>query len=270
MRDARWLFLLVAAAIVFALLVPTQQPGTPDPAVESVFRKIESLPDGSAVLLAMDFDPQAKAELEPISLALLRHCMKKNHKVVGMTFWYTGNAFADGLFVAVGEEFPDKEWGRDYVYLGYQPGTMAQVITGMGENIARTFPQDYRNRSTTAMPIFREVQSLKDMDYLIDLAAGMTPGSWILFAGDKYNVPMAVGCTAVSGPDMYVRLDAGQINGLIAGLRGAADYEALLEQPGQGTSGMFAQSIIHAMIVLFVILGNVQYFRARRRARREA
>ncbi len=260
MGKLRWLFVVVVGVIVFALLVPMRQPITPEDAVRKVYETIENLPEGSGIMLAMDFDPQAKAELEPISLALLRHSLGRGHKVIGMTFWYTGNAFANDLFRKVGAEFPEKQWGRDYVYLGYQPGGMAQVITGLGENIPATFPQDYRNVSTAAMPIFQEVRSLKDVDYLIDLAAGQTPGGWILYAGDKYDVTMAVGCTAVSGPDMYVRLDAEQINGLVAGLRGAADYEALMQRPAMGTSGMFAQSLIHAMIILFVIVGNAFYF----------
>jgi len=270
MRDFRWLFLLVSAAVVFALLAPQQQPGTPEDAVKQVYDTIESLPEGSAILLAMDYDPQAKAELEPTSIALVRHALRRNLRVIGMTFWFTGNDFANVLFEQVGSEFPDKVWGRDYVYLGFQPGGMAQVITGMGENIARTFPQDYRNRATAGMPIFQQVQSLKDIAYLIDLAAGDSFVGWIVYGGDKYAVKMAVGCTAVSGPDMFVRLDAKQINGLIAGLRGAADYESLIGIPGLGTSGMFAQSIIHAMIVLSVILGNGLYFWRKRKKHQEA
>ncbi len=269
MRDIRWLFLVVSAAVVFALMMPARQPGTPDEAVRKVYETIQELPGRAAVLLAMDFDPQAKAELEPVSLALLRHCLRRNLRVIGMTFWATGNDFANDLFKRAGEELPDMQWGRDYVYLGYQPGGMAQVITGMGENITRTFPQDYRNRSTAAMPIFQEVRSLKEVAYIIDLAAGQTAEGWIMYGGDKYRIPMAVACTAVSGPDLYVRLDAGQINGLIAGLRGAADYESLIQRPGLGTSGMFAQSLIHVVIIAFVIVGNVLYLRAKQRQRRE-
>ena len=270
MGEVRWLFLLVAVVITFALWRPVSLPITPEDAVEQVYETIEELPDGSAILLAMDFDPQAKAELKPMTIALLRHCMRKNHKVIGMTFWPTGNEFANRLFEEVGKEFPEKQSGRDYIYLGYKPAGAMQVITGMAESISRTFTQDYQNRSVAAMPMFQEVRTLKEVDYIIDLAAGDTPGAWILYAGDRYDIKLAVGCTAVSGPDMFMRLDAGQINGLLAGLRGAADYEVLIGQPGLGTSGMFAQSVIHAMIVLFVILGNALHFWARRKKRQEA
>jgi len=263
--DLRWTFLLVAAAICFALLVPVPLPIEPNKAVRAVYEHVEQLPPGSAVLLALDFDPEAKAELEPMTKALLRHCMKRNLRVIAMTFWFRGTAFHKGIFDWLAEQFPDKVNGRDFVYLGYQPGGMAQVITGMASNITATFPQDYDNRPTASLPIFEKVRSLKDVAYLVDLAAGFTPSGWILYASDKYRIPLAVGCTAVAGPDMYVRLDAGQINGLIAGLRGAADYEALLKAPGFGIAGMFAQSIVHGMIVLLVVIGNIAFFRGRRR-----
>ena len=263
MRDIRWLFLVVPGVIVGGLVLHVSQPVPPGKSVRQVYDFIENLDEGSTVLLAMDFDPQAKAELEPMSLAILRHCMRRNLKVIGMTFWYTGNAFANELFARVGEEFPDKQVGRDYVYLGYKPGGFAQVITAMAENITGIFKQDYANTSTAGMPVFQEVRSLKDVDYLIDLAAGNSPGFWIKYAGDKYTIEMAVGCTAVSGPDMFARLDTGQINGLIAGMRGAAEYEALIDHRDLGTDCMFAQSLIHVLVIGLVIAGNVLYFRKR-------
>ena len=265
--DPRLVFPLVAAAIVLALLFPVRQPIKPQQAVVQVYDYIERLPKGSAVMLAVDYDPQAKAELVPMTTAVLRHCLRRDLRVIGMTFWPQGTALGQSIFTAVAQEpqFRHKKAGSDYVYLGYKPGDMAQVITNMGENLPNTFRQDYQNRPTTAMPIFQDVKSLKDVDYLLDLAAGSTPDTWVQFGGDKYSVPMAVGCTAVMGPDMYVRLTARQINGLIAGLRGAADYEVLLERPELGVAGMFAQSIIHVMIIVLVVVGNVAFLATRRR-----
>jgi len=265
--DPRLVFLLVAAAIAAALLHPVKQPIKPERAVVQVYDFVQRLPAGSAMLLAVDFDPQAKAELVPITKALLRHCLRRNLRVIGMTFWPQGAALGQSIFSVVAHEpeSADKKLGTDYVYLGYKPGDMAQVITNMGENLGQTFRQDYENRPTATMPIFQDVASLKDVDYLVDLAAGGTPDAWVLFGADKYKIPMAVGCTAVIGPDMYVRLNAGQINGLIAGLRGAADYEVLLNRPDLGVGGMFAQSIIHVMIIVLVAAGNLAFFWIARR-----
>jgi hypothetical protein len=269
--DPRLIFPLVAGAIAAGLLVRVELPVTPQKPVRSVYDHIQKLPKGSAVLLAMDFDPQAMAELRPITECIIEQCLRQDLHVMGMTFWNIGAPLGYDMFrtVAGRPEFRDKQAGQDYVYLGYRPGDMSQVITNMGENLLTTFPQDYRNRPTGTMPIFRDVKSLRDVEYIVDLAAGSTPDAWIIFGSDKYGIPLGVACTAISGPDLYVRLKNKQINGLVAGLRGAADYETLMGRPGPGVRGMPAQSFAHVMIVLFVIAGNVAFFLGRRRGRQQ-
>ncbi len=261
-RDARLIFPFVAAAIAFGLIVPVKQPIIPQKPVKDVYDFIQKLPAGSAVLLAVDFDPQALAELRPITEAVMAHCLRQNLQVIGMTFWPQGAPLGNDIFRKVLQEpgFQDKQSGVDYVYLGYKPGDPAQIITNMGENMTAAFPQDYQNQPTATMPIFQHVKSLRNVSYIVDLAAGSTPETWIPYGTDKYKIPFAVGCTAIIGPDMYVRLNAHQINGLVAGLRGAADYEKLLDKPGAGMGAMFSQSLIHVLIVVFVIAGNVAFF----------
>ena len=265
--DRRWIFLCVAVALLVTVLWPFTQPITPSPLVQSVYDHIEKLPEGAAVLISTDFDPQARAELVPMLEALLRHCFRRNLRVIGVTFWYSGVPLANRIFQDLAQQHAKKP-GVDYVYLGFKYGDMSQVITNMGENFVSAYPQDARNEPTANMPIFRDLKSLRDVRYIIDLAAGETVAAWIVYGADKYRVPMAAGCTAVSGPDYYVYTNTGQLNGIIGGLRGAADYEVLLRKPAQAVLGMSAQSTVHAIIVLFVILGNVMYFRARRAARR--
>jgi hypothetical protein len=63
---------------------------------------------------------------------------------------------------------------------------------------------------------------------------------------------------------MYVYTNTGQLDGIIAGLRGAADYEVLLGEPGAGVDGMPAQSTVHAIIIVFIIISNAVYFWQRR------
>jgi hypothetical protein len=58
----------------------------------------------------------------------------------------------------------------------------------------------------------------------------------------------------------YPFLSAGQMVGLLGGLKGAAEYEMLIDKPGMGQRGMDAQSVCHLVIILLVIAGNVGYF----------
>ncbi len=101
---------------------------------------------------------------------------------------------------------------------------------------------------------------MTDFDYVIDLASGSSIEAWIAFGKEKYNFDLGAGCTAVIGPDMYPFLQAKQINGLMSGLKGAAEYEILIKRKSSAVAGMSPQSVVHVMVVLFVIFGNALYF----------
>ena len=57
--------------------------------------------------------------------------------------------------------------------------------------------------------------------------------AWYVFGKDKYKFELGGGCTGVIAPGLYPLLRSGQINGLIGGLRGAAEYESLIGQKGK-------------------------------------
>jgi hypothetical protein len=52
--------------------------------------------------------------------------------------------------------------------------------------------------------------------------------------------------------------------GLIAGLKGAAEYELISKQPGAGLAGMDAQSAGHMLVIAFVFLCNLGLLAGRR------
>ena len=95
---------------------------------------------------------------------------------------------------------------------------------------------------------------------MVSLAAG-TSGieTWYVYGKDKYKFELGGGCTGVIAPGLYPLLRSGQINGLIGGLRGAAEYEVLIGQKGRAVAGMDAQSATHFAIIVLVILCNVFY-----------
>ena len=114
------------------------------------------------------------------------------------------------------------------------------------------------------------VASLRDVNYAVSLGAG-NPGveAWYVFGKDKYKFELGGGCTGVMAPGLYPLLRSGQINGLIGGLRGAAEYEILIDQKGKAVAGMDAQSATHLAIIVLVIMCNLFYFSSRSRARQQ-
>ena len=257
--DRRIIFVLIALGTLLPLLHPFGLPIKVSPEVRGVYDYIESLPEGSVFFLSLDFDPSSKPELEPQAVALLRHAFRKHLRVIGMTHWLPGTGLAESIFARVAKEMR-KQAEKDYVFLGWSPGTGSLVIA-MGQDLYKAFPSDNAKHPTLGMPVLEGVRNLRDVNYLISLAAG-NPGieMWYVFGKDKYRFEMAGGSTGVMAPGLYPFLRSGQINGLIGGLQGAAEYETLIGQKGTAVAGMDAQSADHFVIIALVLLCNVFYF----------
>jgi hypothetical protein len=260
--DRRIIFLVIGLCTLLPLLFPVGLPIKISPEVRSVYDYMEALPERSVFLLSTDFDPASKPELHPQAIALLRHAFRKNLRVIAMTLWVSGTGMADQILTQVAKEM-GKENGKDYVFLGWSPGGSA-VIINMGQDLYTTFPSDYGGKPTKGLPVLEDVRSLKDVAYAISLGAG-NPGveAWYVFGKDKYKFELGGGCTGVIAPGLYPLLRSGQINGLIGGLRGAAEYESLIGQKGRAVAGMDAQSATHLAIIVLVAVCNLFYFSLR-------
>jgi hypothetical protein len=75
----------------------------------------------------------------------------------------------------------------------------------------------------------------------------------------RYHLPTIAGVTAVSAPEYYPYLQAGQLKGLLGGMAGGAEYETLIRKPALATRGMDAQSLAHVFIALMILLGNLAF-----------
>ncbi len=273
--DRRWVFLLVALAVLIPFLVPMGLPIKPTPPVEQVFNEVDKLtPDGGPLLIGSDYDPSTMPELQPMLKAILRHCFSKNIPVIIVSMYPQGIGMAKKGLSDVLEEYPDKKAGVDYVIMGYVPGLSA-VMLKMGEDIKGTFPEDAEGRSTADMPILENVNTYADIPYFVDLSGSSVTASWIMYANARYGQRMGVGTTAVSAAEYYTFLQTGQLIGMLGGLKGAAEYERLLKEGGysdarmEATIGMDAQSMVHILIILLIILGNIAYFAERKSSNRK-
>ncbi len=261
--DRRIIFVVIALCTLLPLLYPVGLPIKTSPEVRTIYDYMESLPERSVFLLSMDFDPASKPELEPQAVALLRHAFSRNLRVIVMTLWLPGTGLAEQVITRVAEE-AGKVYGEDHAFLGFSPGAGALIIS-MGQDIYKAFPSDYYGTPTRELAVLKEVPNLRHFDYVVSLAAGV-PGveTWYLFGKDKYRFELGGGCTGVIAPGLYPLLRSGQINGLIGGLRGAAEYESLIGRKSSAVAGMDAQSATHFAIIILVILCNTFYFLSRR------
>jgi hypothetical protein len=261
--DRRIIFLLVALGTIVPLLVPVNLPVTPTPPVRAAYRTIGKLPAGTRVLISMDYEPDIMAELLPMSVAVLRHCFRQHLRVAVITLYPAGVGLAErAIHIAATAEHAKE--GEDYAFLGYKSGYQT-VILGIGEDIASQFPVDFYGKPLRDIPMMRGVKDYDQFGLAIDLSGSGVADYWIQLAQTRYHVPLVLGCTAVMATDYYPYLSSKQILGLIGGMKGAAEYEVLLGIVGNGRRGMDAQSLVHVIIVLLVLLGNAALFLTARR-----
>lgn len=264
----RWvIYLLVGAVVVLFCALPLEQEFEASKDVKAVFNRVDALEPGAHVLLAFDYDPASEAELKPMSRVLLLHCFQKKLIPIVMTHWSNGLTMDKGIIdnatAEAAKEFGRPfQSGRDYVFLGFRPAG-SNLILNMGENLKSAFDKDFYGQPTRAMPALQGVNSLKDIDLAVDFAAGATPQMWIAYGSDRFGFPLGVGTTAVQAPDMIPFVQSNQLVGYLGGLRGAADYEALLAQSypkakAYATRGMVAQSATHVLLILLIVGANIR------------
>ena len=266
--DRRIIFAAISLAVIIPLLFPIGFPIMVSPPAQGLYDAIEELKPGSKVLLSFDYDPSTMPEVYPMNLGVVRHCFSKNIKLVGMGLWPTGVLLGQEAFELLAEEY-GKTYGEDYVNLGFKAGGIV-VISAMAENIPETFPEDYAGTSIEEFPIMEGVKNFDSFGLAVCFSAG-DPGvrEWVMIAHSRCGKKVGACITAVMAPAYYPYLQAGQLVGLLGGMKGAAEYETLLKFKGTGSAGMDAQSIAHSLIIVFIIFGNVIYFIARRKERKK-
>ena len=256
--DRRIIFALIFVAVVWPLIQPMRLPIGVSPPVQTLYDAVEAIPPGSIVMLGADYSPDTMPELQPMVDTFLRHAFERDLRVVVACLWPASPPLVERAMTPLAEEF-NKEYGVDYVNLGYMAGGIVTLL-GMGSSIPITFPSDYGGTPVTEIPLMHEVENFDDIAFVMEVSAG-TPGTreWVQQVQGRYRVALGSGTTAVGAPNFYPYVQSGQLTGLLGGLKGAAEYETLIGHPGDATKGMDAQSIVHALVVVFILFGNVVY-----------
>ena len=266
--DRRWIFLVIGLAVLLPLFFPLGLPIRATNATQLVYDAVDDLEPNSKVLVSFEYGPSTKPEIHPMAIGILRHLFTNNQKVYVTCLWPDGQFMAEDALTEIAEQEFGLTYGEDYVLLGFRPGNEA-VVKGIVSNLRKLYTTDARGTLVDQIPMMANVNKVKDFDFIFSASAGY-PGTieWVQYAADPTGVPMSTGTTSIQVNDVMPYVQSGQVKGILAGMPGAAEYEALIGSPGIGTSGMDAQSIAHLVIVLFIVFGNITYFIETRRAKK--
>jgi len=216
------------------------------------------------ILVDFNFSPDVAAELEPMSEAIVRHAFERGASVLG-TSYSLGSPLAKAILERAAQDtrgrYAVKRNQRDFVFMGYRPGN---VIIQMGQDIAGAFGTDYGGTPLKDIPFMHGVKNYDDIDYVIELTGFVNlPEYWISVVNNKYGRQMGLGVTAVSAGDFFPYVQSRQITGLLAGLRGAAEYETALGQPSMAVKMMVTQLFVHLLAIALIAAGNIEFIARR-------
>ena len=279
--DRRWIFLAMGLSIAVPILLKLRFPEVPGPMARATFDAIESIPAGSRVLLAFDYDPASAGELQPMANAMVHHCAARGHRIVFMALWPLGKQMADATIKDVLLEFhPQYAYGTDYVQLGYKAGNEA-VVKLMATDIPQQYSTDAAGAALASLPLVADVKSTTDFKLVASISAGY-PGAkeWVQYANsaNPEAFKLVSGSTGVQVSQLLPYYPA-QMEGLLVAVKGAAEYEMLVtaaypsadkpdllaERLGQGRVRMGPQLVAHLLMIGLIILGNIAMVAGRSR-----
>jgi hypothetical protein len=274
--DRRWIFLLIALAVIIPLIMHYTTAIPASGIVQRLFDRIEELPPKSKILMSFDYGPSTVPENQPMANAFTRHAFEKGHRVYLMALWATGPRQSLQLIdEIINVEFPEKVYGTDWIHLGYKAGNQGLINTLLSDFKAM-YTTDIEGTAIDDFPMMADIRTLRDFDLILGLGSGF-PGTkeWVQFAGDPGDIPVGGGTTAVMAPLLYPYYPK-QMVGFLGGLQGAAEYEYALihtypeyqDKSRLASTSMGPQVTAHLVIVAFIIVGNITFLVERSRRKK--
>ncbi|MBI4800913.1 MAG: hypothetical protein HY796_00130 [Elusimicrobia bacterium] len=254
--DRRCIFLVLAVVLFAPIMKPL---GLPNKTIardtRNAYEFMDKLPAGSFVLFSLDYDPSTRPELHPQAIAMIRHAFKKNLRVGVVTFIAGSTGLIEQIFQTVPGEY-NKVNGADYVIFPYMANPVA-VMTQMASDLYGIYDKDQDGKDAKTLPVMQGIKNYKNMSLIICITGTAMLDYWVAYVGDKFTVPVAGGVTAISQPGYGPYLQTGQLKGLIGGMKGAAEYESLIQAPGKGTSGIDSLNLGHVLVLLLILTANI-------------
>ncbi len=251
-RVQRWLVAAVLLVAVGAMLVapylpqltipPLTQPANPSGTEGRIDLQrliaandaIQAIDAQDTVLVAFEYGPAEADELDLVAKPMLQHLFDQEAIVSAVSTRPEGMAVAARLLDEIISS-TDRYTETQYLLQEYRSGNR----TGVAQVLAETDPPPRLVLVLTGQP---------------------GPLRWWveqIYALGEMRPPIVTGVSAALEPAVgpYLDVNAGQLEGAVIGLSGAAAYETHRGSPGQATQRLNALAAGHAVIVALMIIG---------------
>ena len=264
--DRRWYYIFLLVVISWPIVKPWGLPIKIGAEARKFFDTVEKVPQGGTVVVDVEYRTDSVVEMNPMLSAVFQHAMARRLKVIVWSGVDEGAIVSQSVLKPLAEKL-GVTYGVDWINLGYKPGgevTLKKMVDNFYEAAAYT---DIAGDPLDEFPIMEGFDSITKADLIVSLV-NVTPSpaqSILKMIAIPKGTPLAVGVGSVAVPNEMPFFSSGHYKGLLAGLRGAAEYELLTNNPGNAIMGMDAQSAAHILVIALIALGNLGYFFGKRK-----
>ena len=179
--DRRVVYLLLILATLVPLISPVGLPFGITTETRAFYAAIEAVEPGQTILMAIDYSVSGGPDVHPQTQAVFRHAMRRGLKVVFAAFVAEGTEFANQI-IAEGERMAGKQYGVDFINLGYLPGSEV-AISAFAQDVLVAFPKDVRGGNTSEYAIMAGLTTVADFVLVTEFATGIPGPSGVDQAG---------------------------------------------------------------------------------------
>jgi hypothetical protein len=257
--DSRVIYALLIVALLVPLMRPLGLPISISKHTQRSFGVLDTLQAGDKVIMDVGYSVSGAADVQPQTIAILKHLFGKGVRIIFVGNQTEGPMVIESLVKVY--EAAGKKYGVDFCNLGYLAGG-ENAIASYCRDLKKSYPVDFRKNQTSSLPILDGVNGAKDVKMFIFFTTQNS--DMYVRQITQYKIPIVGGLINTISPQAEPYVNAGQLAGILVGLRGGAEYEMLMKAPGVGVASMDAQSMGHLLIIAFIIFANISYLATRR------
>jgi hypothetical protein len=266
--DRRVIYFLIFLLVLGPVMSPIGLPISTTQSTQDWYDVLQTLDGDTMIWSAWQTGFAGYNELKPGIIATYREVIKSDAKMV-IAFSQTaefavfemvmGDTFegTPGILTEVMEEY-GYVYGEDYVCLGYVLVNEASTAA-LANNLHDVAKVDYKGNSLDDT-FYADLSDAGDFDLIIDFSTGMQTTAMINHWVMDFDIPMIEGAIGVNIPSYMPYIDTGHLDAMLESTRGGAELEYISGNPGSGLVSMDAFTLVHYMLILFIIMGNIGYF----------
>lgn len=268
--DPRWLYVALAMMVALPLYFKLDFPIPVSRETQMAYDAIDAAPKEKLILIESDWDQGSQGENWGQTQAIVEHLMKTDRKFAFVSAIPTAPTFAEKVANLVAKKY-NKRYGVDWVNWGFKIPLAAAgpAVQSLSRDIPKAVEKDINGTPITdyeKLPIMRGIKDINDVALVVNVAYDVRL-EWIQLVQGVYGTPLISCCASITSTTNYPLLDTRQLSGMLVGVRGAAEYEQLVNAPDRGTKLIKSQSLGHLLLLIGVVIGNIGYYARRKLAK---